>query len=105
MSKIDEPEWIIAKRESDRNFRNAAFGVWLACLPIALVMIFVSQFEYKLAMEVAAALMLFISIACFLLRRRVGKGTLARTFSTTLGLLSFLGGLLFLLPTGVTHWG
>lgn len=105
MGKLEEPEWINAKRESDRSFRNVALGLWLACLPIALVMMFASQFEYRSAMKVDAALLLAISLACFLLRRRAEKGSLTRTFTTSLAVFGFIAGVLFLVPTGVTQWG
>lgn len=105
MGKPEEPKWINAKRKSDRSFRNAALSIWLACLHIALAMMIASQFEYKAAMKVAAALLLAISLACFLLRRRAEKESLTRMFTTSLAVFGFIAGVLFLLPTGLTQWG
>ena len=92
MSNTEEPEWVIAKQKSDRSFRNAALGVSLACLPVALVMMLSSQFEYLAAMGFAASMFLLISLACILMFRRTARGSLSRAFSTTLAALCFLAG-------------
>ena len=88
----EEPEWIVAKRKSDRSFRNAALGVWLACFPVALIMMLVSAFEYGTSMWLASAMFLLTGLACTILRRRVEKGSLLRTFSTAAAALSFVAG-------------
>ena len=90
MSMTEEPEWIVDKQTSDRSFRNAALGVWLACFPVALIMMVVSVFEYGARMWLASAMFLLTGLACTLLRRRVGKGSLMRAFSTTLAALGFV---------------
>lgn len=89
MSTPDKPDWIVAKRKSDHSFRNATLGVWLACFPVALIMIFASRFEYEAAMMIAAALFLITGIGCILVRRGTSKGSLVRSFSTTLAVFGF----------------
>ncbi|MEO1921404.1 MAG: hypothetical protein ABGW84_05900 [Sphingomonadaceae bacterium] len=92
MSIPEEPQWVVAKRKSDRRFRNGALGTWLACFPIALIMILASRFEYDAAMRVAAAIFLLTGLACVLVRRGAEKGSLVRSFSTALAVFSFVSG-------------
>ena len=89
MSTPEKPDWIVAKRKSDHSFRNATLGVWLACFPVALIMMFSSWFEYGAAMMVAAAIFLITGLGCIFMHRWAKKGSLARSFSTTLAVLSF----------------
>ena len=93
MKTSEEPSWVIAKRTSDIAFRNAAVGVWLACFPVALIMMIVSPLESGARMWAAAAMFFFTVFACLLLRRKTAKRSFIRTFSTTCSGLSFIAGI------------
>lgn len=84
---------------------NSARGMWLACLVVALVMMFTSRFEYPVATKIFTAAMLLIALGCVFLWRRSAKGSVSRSFSVTLFALSLILGALSLVPTGVTEWG
>ncbi|WP_373492404.1 hypothetical protein [Parasphingorhabdus sp.] len=102
MNKEEEPDW---RRKADREALKWSWGIWLACLTHALILVLVSRFNYTLAMTIWQALALLILMGCSFFWRRSRYRPVLRPFILTLGILSFLGGLLSLVPTGVTDWG
>ena len=93
------------EQEQDREVVKWSLGIWLACVAQALVMIYISQFDYESAMMVWRVLNLLILIGCFCLWRRSQDRPVFRSFILGLGVSSVIVLGMTLIPTGVTQWG
>ena len=96
--------------EQDREVVKWSLGIWLACVAQALVMVFISQFDYEPAMMAWRVLNLLILIGCFCIGCfcfwRQSQGLpFFRSFIFGLGVSSVILIGMSLIPTGVTEWG
>lgn len=93
------------ERKNDREALRWSLGVWLACLAHAIVLILVSQFDYRTAMTIWRVANLLLLTGCFCLWQRSKGQAVGRPFIIALGILSVIVVVLSLIPTGVTEWG
>lgn len=93
------------EKEQDGEVVRWSWGVWLACVAHAIVMMILSQFAYTTAMIFWRVLNLIFLTSCAFLWKATEGRKVARSFALTVGILSAVILSLSLIPNGVTEWG